>query len=45
VRTSGLAAGTGFHWQARACDQTNRCSAWVQFGNNAESDADFRVGP
>lgn len=45
IRASGLAAATGFHWQARACDQTGRCSAWVQFGNNAESDADFRVGP
>lgn len=43
VRASGLAAGTGFHWQARACDQTGRCSAWVQFGNNAESAADFSV--
>ena len=43
IRASGLAAGTGYHWQARACDQTNRCSAWVQFGNNAESAADFSV--
>jgi hypothetical protein len=43
VRASGLAAGTGFHWQARACDTTGRCSAWAQFGNNAESDADFTV--
>jgi hypothetical protein len=43
IRASGLAAGTGFHWQARACDRTGRCSAWVQFGNNAESDADFSV--
>ena len=43
IRASGLAVGTGFHWQARACDQTNRCSAWVQFGNNAESAADFSV--
>jgi len=43
IRASGLAAGTGFHWQARTCDQTNRCSAWVQFGNNAETSADFSV--
>jgi predicted phage tail protein len=43
IRASGLQAGTGFHWQARACDRTGRCSAWVQFGNNAESDADFSV--
>jgi hypothetical protein len=43
IRASGLAAGTGFHWQARACDTTGRCSAWAQFGNNAEGDADFSV--
>lgn len=43
VRASGLAAGTGFHWQARACDVTGRCGTWTQFGNNAESDADFSV--
>ena len=43
IRASSLARSTGFHWQARACDTTGRCSAWVQFGNNAESDADFSV--
>ena len=43
VRASGLAAGTGFHWQARACDVTGRCGTWTLFGNNAESDADFNV--
>jgi hypothetical protein len=43
IRASNLAAGTGFHWQARACDQTGRCSVWVQFGNNAENVADFSV--
>lgn len=33
-----------YHWRARACDQTNRCSVWVSFGGgNPESDADFRV--
>ena len=45
IRASGLATSTGYHWQARACDQTGRCSAWVTFGNNAESDPDFSVAP
>lgn len=43
VRSGTLANNSGYHWQARACDGTGRCSAWVQFGNNAESDADFSV--
>ncbi|HET9385528.1 MAG TPA: hypothetical protein VFO67_10295 [Gemmatimonadales bacterium] len=43
VRASNLATGTGFHWQARACDVTGRCGTWTQFGNNAESAADFNV--
>ena len=32
-----------YHWRAHACDQTSRCSAWVSFGGNAESVADFHV--
>jgi hypothetical protein len=32
-----------YHWRARVCDQTNRCSAWASFGGNPEGDADFRV--
>lgn len=32
-----------FHWRARVCDQTNRCSAWVSFGGNPEADIDFHV--
>jgi len=32
-----------YHWRARVCDQTNRCSAWVSFGGNAESAIDFHV--
>ena len=34
---------TGYHWQARACDRTVRCSAWLSFGGNAETAADFTV--
>ena len=40
VHARGL-TNTGYHWQARACDRTGRCSAWLPFGNNAETDADF----
>jgi hypothetical protein len=43
VRASGLADQTGYHWQARTCDRTGRCSTWLPFGSNAESEADFRV--
>jgi hypothetical protein len=35
--------GANYHWRARACDQTSRCSAWVSFGGNAESATDFSV--
>jgi pre-peptidase/BACON domain-containing protein len=35
--------GNNYHWRARACDQTSRCSAWVSFGANAESATDFHV--
>ncbi|HVM44128.1 MAG TPA: hypothetical protein VMT77_11485, partial [Gemmatimonadales bacterium] len=40
---TGLADGTGYHWQARAVDGTGRASAWVPFGGNAETQPDFRV--
>lgn len=42
VPASGLQQ-TGYHWQARTCDRTGRCSAWLSFGLNAESEADFIV--
>jgi len=33
-----------YHWRARACDQTNRCSVWVPFGGNTDpNDTDFHV--
>ena len=35
-----------YHWRARACDQTNRCSAWVPFGGNSDvvtAATDFHV--
>src|SRR2546425_2393537 len=43
VAASGLADKASYHWQARVLDQTGRPSAWVSFGNNPESAADFTV--
>jgi len=50
-----VAAATGpatillsYHWQARTCDQTGRCSAWVSFPQptpNAETSADYLGTP
>lgn len=40
--SSGLVAGTSYHWQSRVCDE-NQCSAWVSYGSNAESVADFII--
>jgi hypothetical protein len=38
---SGLADDSAYHWQARTCDQNNRCSGWVRFGGNP----DFYANP
>lgn len=43
IRARGLIENTAYHWQARACDKTARCSAWISFGGNPESAADFLV--
>lgn len=43
VLVSGLTNNTGYRWQARSCDNTGRCSAWLQFGNNADTAMDFKV--
>ncbi|MFN2571257.1 MAG: BACON domain-containing protein [Gemmatimonadales bacterium] len=43
IRARGLAENAAHHWQARACDKTARCSAWVSFGGNSELAADFLV--
>jgi hypothetical protein len=35
-----------YHWRARACDQTGRCSAWAPFGGNSDvvtAATDFHV--
>lgn len=43
VPAAGLTDNTGYHWQARTCDRTGRCSPWLAFGGNAETAADFTV--
>jgi hypothetical protein len=43
VTVAGLASGTGYHWQARTVDPSGAASAWVPFGGNAESAADFTL--
>ena len=44
--TAPLLGSTNYHWRARACDQTNRCSAWASFGGNSDvvtAATDFHV--
>jgi len=41
--TVGSLNDAGYHWQARSCDQTSRCSAWLTYGGNDESSSDFVV--
>jgi hypothetical protein len=51
--TGAILVGTSYYWRVRACDQTNRCSAWVNFGSNVNTsggflnpaDPDFHVNP
>jgi len=43
ARATGLANNTAYRWQARACDNTGRCSGWLPFGSNADNAADFQV--
>src|ERR1700694_3667721 len=43
VRATGLVENEGYHWRARTCDKTRRCSAWLSFGGNPETVADFFV--
>lgn len=43
ARATGLTNTTGYRWQARTCDNTGRCSVWLQFGDNADTAADFTV--
>ncbi len=43
ITRTGLADDTTYHWRARTCDQTGRCSAWFDFAGNAVTAPDFRV--
>lgn len=43
VVATGLTAGTGYHFQVRATDDQGRASAWLSYGGNAETEADFTV--
>src|SRR6266536_201249 len=40
ARRSGLADNTGYHWQARAVDQSGPIGTWRTYGGNPESAAD-----
>ncbi len=40
---TGLAAGTAYHMQVRSVDDQGRTSAWLSYGNNPETDADFTI--
>ena len=42
--TVGSLANGSYHWQARAVDQAGNAGAFVSFGGNAETEADFVVG-
>lgn len=43
VIATGLTTGTGYHFQIRATDDQGRASAWLSYGGNAETEADFTV--
>jgi hypothetical protein len=43
IRVSGLTENAGYHWRARTCDKTLRCSSWVPFGGNSDAASDFLV--
>jgi len=39
----GLLDDSVYHWRARSCDQTGRCSGWADFGGNPSTATDFKV--
>jgi hypothetical protein len=43
VRVTALVENESYHWRARTCDKTGRCSAWLSFGGNPETSNDFVV--
>jgi len=40
---TGLQDNESYHWRARTCDLTTRCSTWFSFGGNIDPAADFIV--
>ena len=40
---TGLHDNEGYHWRARTCDLTTRCSTWFSFGGNVDPAVDFFV--
>ena len=43
VSVPALTPGTSYHWRARTVDADSATSAWVSFGANAETAADFTL--
>ncbi len=43
VSIPGLDDDAEYHWQARVVDQDANTSAWIQFGANPETEADFKI--
>jgi len=44
ITVYGLVPGD-YHWRARAVDERGAKSEWVSFGDNPDSEADFRIEP
>ena len=42
---AGVIIATNYHWRARACDKTNRCSGWVAFGGNIDQNPSSVLTP
>ena len=40
---TGLHDNEGYHWRARTCDKSGRCSTWFDFGGNIDPAVDFIV--
>lgn len=43
LSVNGLTDNDGYHWRARTCDKTTRCSTWFNFGGNVDPAVDFFV--
>jgi len=43
ITHTGLTDDTVYHWRARTCDQTNRCSVWADYVTGRDTAPDFKV--